>query len=163
CRAASRWRSSAEAAARGEPRRTQGMLTVAVLSLALGQASAPTLTPEDVARGRAVEKYGGQRVVFRGWLHVIRQDEKRKFYVHAVKAVCEGRGPAARVHAPYREVVVSVCFAQDLAARREQHRRALRAGERITVAVEGKVVQYPLGWRLEEARLLSAVQGPRGK
>ena len=140
------------------------MLTATVLlSLTLTQDPPPkTLTPEDIYNSKVVEKHGGQRVRFRGWLNDIRRDDKRKLYVHEVKALY--RDPQApRNQSAVREVSAPVCFNQDLVGLRSQFQRAQRNGERLLVQVEGTVVKYPLGWRLEKARLISSRVSSRSK
>lgn len=116
----------------------------------------PTLTPEDIYKSRVVEKYTGRRVLFRGRLNDIRRNEKEKVYVHEVKATYRDQKSAFEVSAP-------VCFARDQVRLRNQFKRARQNGERILVVVEGTVVKYPLGWRLEEAKLIRSQTRSQGK
>ena len=139
------------------------MLTAMLVTLALGQGSAPpTLTPEDVVRNRALEKYEGKRVVFRGWIHAIRPDESPKDSVYEVRALFYDQAAASRDLAPSRVASVAVRFARDMPRLREQFKRARKSGEKLRVVVEGKVVRHASGWRLEAATLRGGKNGRRG-
>jgi len=134
------------------------LATIVLCSLALGQAPPPpTLTPEDLYKSRVVTKYAGQRVRFRGWLRDIHHNEKQKVFIHDVQTTYQPPQGESRT------VSAGVCFARDLVGLRNQFQRAERNGERLLVLVEGKVVKYPVGWRLEEAKLISARAHPRGR
>jgi hypothetical protein len=143
-----------------EPVEDQGMLTSLLmfsLTLTLGQSAAPpTLTPEDIFKGRVVEKYAGQRVVFRGWLSAVRRDEKQKIYVYEVRAAYYDAAAAGRDQSPNREVVAAVTFGKDVPLLRSQFRRAQQAGVRLSIGVEATVVKHTLTWRLEEATLVDS-------
>src|SRR5258707_15317459 len=97
------------------------MLAALLFSLTLAQGSGPpTLTPEDVARDRAVSKYEGKRVSFRGWLGAVRPDESRKGHVYEVRATFYDQAAEAKDRSPNREVRIAVCFARDKARLRGQ-------------------------------------------
>jgi hypothetical protein len=138
-------------------------VVLVLVSLALAQDPPPgTLTPEDIYKSRVVEKHGGQRVRFRGWLNDIRRNEKRKLYIFEVKATY--RDPQApRTQSPTREVSAPVIFSRDLVGLRSQFQRARKNGERLIVLVEGTIVKYPLGWQLENAKLISSRTLSRGR
>jgi hypothetical protein len=139
------------------------MLTTLLFSLTLGPSAAPpTLTPEDIFKGRVVEKYAGQRVRFSGWLSAVNRDEKRKIYIYEVRTPYYDAAAAGRDQSPYREVVAAVIFARDVPLLRSQFRRAQRAGEKLSVTVEATVVKHTLTWRLEEATLAGSTS-QRGK
>lgn len=138
------------------------MFTPLLISLTLAQGTAtPTLTPEEVGRGTALEKYEGKRVGFRGRLAAVRGDKKE--YVYEVRATFYDQGAASRDQSPTREVSVAVCFARDLPRLRANLKSAERAGENLLIVVEGKVVRRTEGWRLEEAALKNWDRVPRGK
>lgn len=138
------------------------MLAALLCSLTLGRGPAlPTLTPEDVARNRALEKYEGKRVLFAGWLHAVRPDERPKDSVYEVQAVFYDQAAASRDLAPSRVVSVAVCFARDVPRLRDRFKEAQQTGERLRLVVEGKVVRHPAGWRLERAILKDGENGRR--
>jgi len=140
------------------------MLASILVSLTLVPGAVPpTLPPEEVARGTVLEKYEGKRVVFRGRLTAVHHDEKKKEYVHDVRATFYDKGAAARDQSPTAEVLVKVCFVRDLPRLRGQFTSAERAGENLLLVVEGKVVRLAEGWRLEKATLKEWDRVPRGK
>jgi hypothetical protein len=139
------------------------LAAMTLLALTLAQDPPPrTLTPEDIYKSKVVEKYGGQRVRFKGWLNDIHRNEKRKLYIYEVKATYTDP-QAPRKQSATREVSAPVCFARDLVGLRSQFQRAKRNGERLIVLVEGTVVKYPLGWQLENAKLISSRTSSRGR